>query len=491
MSRYSIWYQLWASSVIVNPIFAVNVIKISQDKTLASASPSKSHFGWETTHDDSLWANGRKVWLFEGPFGEINCSWNLLFPWAQPHQLFEKILQSVYTRLWVLTRLALGEQLAARKQTHPPWISDSLHCGTRHRRHDVPIKNCALMGCLRGRVLRDFRSRSCFCLNSYRSCDTCLIVKTLPFAECTISDYTFLSQACSEQGKAHTFIAFVPRYFFAGTRSSRKWWPVRRQVGLGNIFRPWRGHIYYHIYYRKATKIDKDERNFHCWAPNGAPKGMLREKMVLQEILLCVDCQRYSKQFHEGIRTIRIRFEVCFRRKGPSKYLETWELKWNGKTTCKVALKEHFVKSRPLGKKESRRDKLGKFASKALAVWLYLPQLRGSLFSFDQRSKSQHNCCHNGNTQFPLNIQRVTPFSLGTMAVTLSASSERHLSYPTEQYLEQYSNTDSWIDRWRTSFFPWGAALALVPNCGVTWFSHIPQPWPATLDVKLSTLSLG
>ena len=74
-------------------------------------------------------------------------------------------------------------------------------------------------------------------------------------------------------------------------------------------------------------------------------------------------------------------------------------------------------------------------AIKALAVWIYLPQLRGFWFSFDQRSKSQHNCCHNGNTKFPLNIveqnhQRVTPFSLGTqnlndtpwstMAVTLS-----------------------------------------------------------------------
>ena len=58
-----------------------------------------------------------------------------------------------------------------------------------------------------------------FCLILYRSCDTCLIVKTLPFAECTVSTYTFLSQACSEEGKAHTSIALVPHYFFAGTRT--------------------------------------------------------------------------------------------------------------------------------------------------------------------------------------------------------------------------------------------------------------------------------
>ena len=93
------------------------------------------------------------------------------------------------------------------------------------------------MGCLGGRFLQDFRSRSCFCLNSYRSCDTCLIMKTLPFAECTVSDYTFLSQASNEQGKAQTSMAIVPHDFFAGTRNGRKWWRVRRQ-GLGTFSGP-------------------------------------------------------------------------------------------------------------------------------------------------------------------------------------------------------------------------------------------------------------
>ena len=69
-------------------------------------------------------------------------------------------------------------------------------------------------------MLRDFRCIGvAFCLNSYRSCDTCLIAKTLPFAERTVSDYTFLSQACSEEGKARgSSIAFVPHSVFAGTR---------------------------------------------------------------------------------------------------------------------------------------------------------------------------------------------------------------------------------------------------------------------------------
>ena len=50
---------------------------------------------------------------------------------------------------------------------------------------------------------------------------------------------------------------------------------------------------------------------------------MLRKKKVLQEILLCVDWQRYSKQFHEDIirnvRIIRIRLECFFRCLFPEK----------------------------------------------------------------------------------------------------------------------------------------------------------------------------
>ena len=92
-------------------------------------------------------------------------------------------------------------------------------------------------------------------------------------------------------------------------------------------------------------------------------------------------------------------------------------------------------------------------STSALAVWIVLPQLRGSWFSFDRRLKSQQNCFHKSNTKFPSNIaftkslgtvstetyQRVTPCSLGTqnlnitawsiMAVTFSVWSERHLSH--------------------------------------------------------------
>ena len=60
---------------------------------------------------------------------------------------------------------------------------------------------------------------------------------------------------------------------------------------------------------------------------------MLRKKKVLQEILLCIDWQRYSKRFEEDIPNVRIRFEVFLVQmsvsgekdhwKEPSKYLET------------------------------------------------------------------------------------------------------------------------------------------------------------------------
>ena len=71
----------------------------------------------------------------------------------QPHQSLRSC--KVSTRLRVLTCLALGErslQLATcHSQTNPPSMNNFLPCGTQHRRHDVPIKHCALMGCLRGR----------------------------------------------------------------------------------------------------------------------------------------------------------------------------------------------------------------------------------------------------------------------------------------------------------------------------------------------------
>ena len=178
------------------------------------------------------------------------------------------------------------------------------------------------MRCLRGRVLPDFS------LNSYRSCDNSLIVKTLPFAECTVSDYTFLSQACSEQGKASTSIAFVPRYFFIFLCRYSK----RQKVVtcLGTLSGPEGG--------TSATKIDKDERNFHCWAPNGAPKGMLcKKKSVARDSSLrwlekiCKDIQKYLTKIYEILEFgLSCFFRCLWERdhfKEPSKYLETWELK--------------------------------------------------------------------------------------------------------------------------------------------------------------------
>ena len=34
------------------------------------------------------------------------------------------------------------------------------------------------------------------------------------------------------------------------------------------------------IYYRKATKVEKDEKNFDCLAPNGVPKVCFAKKGV-------------------------------------------------------------------------------------------------------------------------------------------------------------------------------------------------------------------
>ena len=168
--------------------------------------------------DDSLWANVGKIWLFQGPFSAISCSWNLLVPrarslwstvacrwipsspfktsmlwtgpakpwWAKipkiiilgygkgdscqisPIQNVNSLLSTtsssfwedpakfMSTRLWLPTCLALGKlslQLATcHSQTNPPsmnkWLSTLRH--PAQARHDVPVKNRALMGCLGG-----------------------------------------------------------------------------------------------------------------------------------------------------------------------------------------------------------------------------------------------------------------------------------------------------------------------------------------------------
>ena len=111
---------------------------------------------------------------------------------------------------------------------------------------------------------------------------------------------------------------------------------------------------------------------------------MRRKKKVLQESLLCVDWQRYSKRFHEDIRNIRVLFDEFFRCLFPEKGI----IGRNHSSTLKLESSSmqsraegKISQKRTLGKKESRWDKLakskrakigvhsfaGSFASKALA----------------------------------------------------------------------------------------------------------------------------
>ena len=60
MNGYSIWYQLWAPlAMYMNPIFLINVGKISQDSWFYF---NKQVSFW--MRGDSLWANGAEVWLY-------------------------------------------------------------------------------------------------------------------------------------------------------------------------------------------------------------------------------------------------------------------------------------------------------------------------------------------------------------------------------------------------------------------------------------------
>ena len=195
------WIQYLVSAMsplamYMNPIFSINVGKISQDFWFYF---NKQVSFW--MRDDSLWANGAEVWLYiSGSF----CSWNILFStrqifvvhsglpmdpivtlqdinavdrpcktmvrvtlaryhrsktstvcWAQLHRVFEKILPKfMSTPLWVRTCLALGEpslQLlvaTCHSQTSPPsmnkWLSTLRH--PAQARHDVPIKKLCTDG---------------------------------------------------------------------------------------------------------------------------------------------------------------------------------------------------------------------------------------------------------------------------------------------------------------------------------------------------------
>ena len=147
-------------------------------------------------------------------------------------------------------------------------------------------------------------------------------MKTLPFAECTVSDYTFLSQACSEQRKAHTSIdsicptLFLCRYSKQKKVVSRN--TIRRQQGLGIFSDPEGG----------TSSIEKRQRSIQMKGTSTAELQMelqkvrmLCKKKVLQETLLCVHWQRYAKRFQKDVQNIGIRsefffFRCLFREKG-------------------------------------------------------------------------------------------------------------------------------------------------------------------------------
>ena len=173
--------------------------------------------------------------------------------------------------------------------------------------------------------------------------------------------------------------------------------------------------------------------------------------------------------------------------KESSKYLETWEVTWNGKTTCKLVLKDLFLKSRPLGKKESRKDKLAKSKRAKIGSfirWLFCQLSLGSVNLLAAASRFLIQFWSEIKERMLADPQRVTPFSLAndtawsTVGVTLFPSRERdwniqHSNLPTqtiELIVEEHH----------------------VFHGALHWLgSHIPQLWPATLEVKLSTLSLG
>ena len=117
-----------------------------------------------------------------------------------------------------------------------------------------------------------------------------------------------LSQACSEEGKAHTSIAFVPRISHViislqvletAERGDLK----GGRPGLGTFSGPDEG----------TSTLEKRQRSIKMKGTSTVELQMelqkvrmLRKEKVLQEILLCIDWKRYSNIFQEDKQNITV-----------------------------------------------------------------------------------------------------------------------------------------------------------------------------------------
>ena len=109
----------------------------------------------------------------------------------------------------------------------------------------------------------------------------------------------------SEQGKAHTSIAFVPRYFFAGTRNGTK---VVTCKAAGGAFCTFSGPEGGTSTIEKLQRSIKMKETSTVKLQKELQRHVSQKRSVAPESPLCVDWQRYSKRFQEDIRNIRVLF---------------------------------------------------------------------------------------------------------------------------------------------------------------------------------------
>ena len=231
MNEDSIWYQLWAPlAMYMNPIFSINVGKIRQDSWFYFNKQvsfwMRDDSLWANGAEVWLYISGsfwchqlqlehslstRQIFVVHGglPMDPIvtlqdinavdrpcktmakipkiiilghgeedsrqispiqNVNSLLSAAGAAPSFFFWEDPAKCMTRIWVLTRLALGEpslQLAtSHSQTNPPSMKKvTFHTGAPGTGATMfPSRTVHWWGAFRGQVLRDFRCRSCFLL---------------------------------------------------------------------------------------------------------------------------------------------------------------------------------------------------------------------------------------------------------------------------------------------------------------------------------------
>ena len=255
------------------------------------------------------------------------------------------------------------------------------------------------------------------------------------------------------------------------------------------------GTIYHTRPRQRSVKMKETWLLSSKWSSKKSMRIAKKQGVARDSFFVCMDWQRYSKRFYEDIQDIWVLFAFFLFQiavsgerdhwKDLSKYFENLRANMERKDSMQSRAEGFFLKSRPLGKKESRRDKLAKSKRAKIGVhsfaWFICQLSLGnvnlltccsfavldSVLIRDRRAITIGvTTCHNGNTQIWLNfVEQNSPTGhtiftgqttqLGAPWRSLSLRQARgtcHIQQSNIQHGNLPTHTHSWIDRGRQFF---------------------------------------